>query len=91
MDEITLQNVNAFKQARQSEVSKTTCRDELMMIRRVFRWYLIEHHAKTGEMLKNPCDLLTMPKPSKPRDRVVTRKELQLLLGAMSPKMAIIV
>lgn len=91
MDEITLQDVNSFKQTRLSEVSRTTCRDEIMMIRRVFRWYIIEHHAKTGEMLKNPCELLTMPKTNKPRDRVVTRKELELLLGAMSPKMAVIV
>ncbi|QJF50757.1 tyrosine-type recombinase/integrase [Roseobacter ponti] len=91
MDTITLQDVNAFKQARLSEVSKTTCSDEIMMIRRVFRWYITEHHAKSGEMLKNPCDLLTMPKANKPRDRVVTRKELDLLLGAMSPQMAVIV
>lgn len=91
MDEITLQDVNAFKQARLSEVSNTTCRDELMMIRRVFRWYIVEHHAKTGDMLQNPCELITMPKPSKPRDRVVTRDELKLLLSAMSPQMAVIV
>jgi integrase len=91
MDVITLQDVNAFKQARLSEVSRTTCRDEIMMIRRVFRWYIIEHHAKTGEMLINPCELLTMPKANKPRDRVVTRKELELLLGAMTPQMAVIV
>ena len=51
MDEITLQDVNAFKQARLSEVSNSTCRDELMMIRRVFKWYIVEHHAKTGDML----------------------------------------
>lgn len=91
MDEITLQDVNAFKQARLTDVSKTTCRDELMMIRRVFRWYIVEHNARTGEMLKNPCELLTLPKANKPRDRVVTRKELDLLLGAMSSQMAIIV
>jgi hypothetical protein len=42
VNEITLQDVNAFKQVRLTEVSKTTCRDELMMIRRLFRWYIIE-------------------------------------------------
>lgn len=91
MDEITLQDVNAFKQARLSEVSPTTCRDELMMIRRVFKWYIAEYYARTGEKLENPCELLTIPRPNKPRDRVVTRQELALLLGAMSPKMAVIV
>ena len=91
MNEITLQDVNAFKQARLSEVSTTTCRDELMMIRRVFKWYISEHYARTGEKLENPCELLTVPRANKPRDRVVTRQELALLLGAMSPKMAVIV
>lgn len=91
MDKITLQDVNAFKLARLSDVSATTCRDELMMIRRVFQWYIREYYARTGERLDNPCDLLTIPRPNKPRDRVVTRKELALLLGAMSPQMAVIV
>ncbi|MEM6386262.1 MAG: hypothetical protein AAF718_08510 [Pseudomonadota bacterium] len=91
MDEITLQDVNQYKQARLSEVSPTTCRDELMMIKRVFKWYIVEHNAKTGETLENPCELLTIPKANKPRDRVVTREELALLIGAMSPQMAIIV
>ena len=91
MDAITLQDINACKQARLSSSAGTTCRDELMMIRRAFRWYIIEHHAKTGEMPENPCDLLTLPKPNKPRDRVVTRKELELLLGAVTPQMAVIV
>lgn len=58
MDEITLQDVNAFKQAWLSEVSNSTCRDELMMIRRVFRWYIVEHHAKTGDCCKTPVNLL---------------------------------
>lgn len=91
MDEITLQDVHAFKLARLEEVSTTTCRDECMMIRRVFRWHIREHHARTGKRLSNPCDHLTIPRPNKPRDRVVTRDELQLLLSAMSPQMAVIV
>lgn len=91
VDKISLQDVNSFKLARLSDVSKTTCRDELMMIRRVFRWYIVEHHAKTSIMLKNPCDLITMPKPNKARERVVTRRELELLISAMSPQMAVIV
>lgn len=91
MHEITLQDVNAFKLSRLGEASPTTCRDELMMIRRVFRWYIQEYHARTGEMLRNPCDLLAIPRPSKSRDRVVSKDELQRLLTAMSPKMAVVV
>lgn len=91
MHQITLQDINMFKLARLNEVSGTTCRDELMMIRRVFNWYIVEHYAQTGEMLDNPCELLSLPRPNKPRDRVVTRKELELLLTAMSPRMAVVV
>ena len=42
MDKINLSHVSAYKQARFGEVSPTTCRDELMMIRRVFHWYIRE-------------------------------------------------
>ncbi|MEO0702495.1 MAG: site-specific integrase [Pseudomonadota bacterium] len=91
MDAITLQDVNAFKRERLDQVSQTTCRDELMMIRRVFTWYIEEQFARSGTKMENPCDLLRIPRPSKPRDRVVTRRELNLLLSAMSPHMALIV
>lgn len=91
MDVITLQDVNGYKRARLAEVTTTTCRDEVLMIRRVFAWHIREHHSNTGELLSNPCELLTLPRAHKPRDRVVTRKELKLLLNAMSPQMAVIV
>lgn len=91
MDAITLQDVNAYKLTRLGEVSSTTCRDELMMIRRVFRWYIREHNARSSEMLPNPCDMLTTPKTSRPRDRVISREELHMLLSAMSSQMAVIV
>jgi len=90
MHEVTLQDVNQYKQVRLAEVSTTTCRDELMMIKRVFKWYIIEHNAKTGQTLDNPCTLLSVPRPNKPRDRVVTREELAMLLEAMTPQMAVI-
>lgn len=91
MDTLTLQDINAFKQARLAKVAKTTCRDELMMIRRVYRWYVSEHFSETSNRLENPCDMLTLPKAGKPRDRVVTRDELALLLSAMTPQMAVVV
>ena len=48
IDKITLQDVNAFKQSRLADVTPTTCRDELLMIRRVFKWYIREYLARTG-------------------------------------------
>lgn len=90
MNKITLQDVNAFKQKRLSEVNPTTCRDELLMIRRVFRWYIREHMARTGIHMRNPCEMITIPPGGKPRDRVISPDELKLLMSAMSPSMAII-
>ena len=90
MDRITLKDVNAFKQHRLAEVTQATCRDELLMIRRVYRWYIRELVSEGKPSIQNPCELITMPKPSKPRDRVVSRDELMMLLSAMSPQMALI-
>jgi len=91
MNKITLQDVNAFKQGRLLEASSTTCRDELLMIRRVFRWYILELQARSGEIIFNPCELLIVPKANKTRDRVISAEELQLLMSAMTPQMAVIV
>jgi len=56
MDDITLKDLNAYKQRRLIKVTTTTCRDELMMIRRVFRWYLNELRAERELILPNPCE-----------------------------------
>jgi integrase len=88
MDQITLQDVNAFKQMRLAKVMPSTCRDELLMIRRVFRWYLRELVARTGKKFANPCELITLPPASKPRDRVISIAEMKLLMSAMTPTMA---
>ncbi len=90
MDAITLQDVNSYKQARLAEVSTTTCRDELLMIRRVFRWYIRELLAEKGVELSNPCEVLTLPRANKPRDKVISQTELDLLLTKMSPEMAVV-
>lgn len=91
VDAITLQDVNAYKQNRLSEVTSTTARDDLMMIRRVLRWYVDEWLARTGEELANPCDRLQLPKARKVRETVISRKQLGLLLDAMTPLMAQVV
>lgn len=41
--------------------------------------------------MPNPCDYLTLPRPSRPRDKVITRGELKLLLENMTPEMAVVV
>ncbi len=91
MDRITSQDVNSYKKQRALVVCSTTLRDDLLKVRRVFRWYVSELFAEFGLVLDNPCDAITLPKARRPRDKVVSRSELKLLLGAMSPEMAQIV
>jgi integrase len=91
LDKVTLQDVNSYKQKRLSEVSTTTTRDDLMLIRRIYRWYINEWLAKAGQELVNPCNRLMLPKARKVRDTVITRKQLGLLLREMTPLMAQVV
>jgi integrase len=90
MYKITLQDVNEFKQVRLLEVHPTTCRDELLLIKRIFKWHIRELLAANNEFLANPCDNLSVPPPSKPRDRIISETELKLLLAVMTPMMATI-
>lgn len=77
MDQITLQDVSAFKKYRLADVTQATCRDELMMIRRVFRWDTQEHQAETGQILQTPSNFLTIPPAGKIRERVISREQLK--------------
>ncbi|KQB95499.1 hypothetical protein AL073_16815 [Loktanella sp. 1ANDIMAR09] len=91
ISKITLQDLNAYKIARLSEVSTTTVRDDLVKIIRVIRWYVSEWRARSGELLPDPCDGLVLPKARRARDTVITREQLALLLEAMTPMMAEVV
>ncbi|MEY8096539.1 tyrosine-type recombinase/integrase [Falsihalocynthiibacter sp. S25ZX9] len=91
MDEIRLKHLNAYRQMRLIRVSTTTCRDELMMIRRVFRWYLNEVRAERELIMPDPCEFLVLPKARKTRDKVISRTELKQLLEKMTPEMAVVV
>lgn len=84
---ITKQDVNHYRLLRLSEVSTTTCRDELLFLSRVFKWVKAELLLE----IENPCETISIPKPNKPRDKVITKEELTSLLGVMSPEMALIV
>jgi len=76
-------DVNTYKTKRLSEVSGTTCRDELVLLNRLFKW------AKRELLLEldNPCVDIALPPTSKPRSKVVTSEELTALLGKMTPVM----
>ena len=41
--------------------------------------------------ISNPCTDIALPKASKPRDKVVSPEEMEMLLKAMSPRMAVII
>ena len=87
---ITKFDVNDYKLKRLETIAPVTCRDELQLIHRVFRWAhreLILDRAK----YPSPCDEIQMPPTSKPRNRVVEPEELQRLLTALSPTMRVIV
>ncbi|MGI9356659.1 MAG: tyrosine-type recombinase/integrase [Rhizobiaceae bacterium] len=88
---ISTQDVNAFKQDRLRSICTTTCHHELATIKRVFRWADREAQADGKKPIPNPCDLVTLPKPKRPRDKVIERHELELLLTALTPIIAKVV
>ena len=73
---ITKWNVNDYKIMRLGQVSGTTCRDELLLLSRLFRWVKRELLID----IPNPCMDVAFPKASKPREKVVTDEEMKLLL-----------
>ncbi|MDG1470359.1 MAG: tyrosine-type recombinase/integrase [Ascidiaceihabitans sp.] len=91
MDDILLRDLNAFRQRRLQTVCSTTVRDELKMVRRVYRWYINEVRAERELLLPDPCEFLTLPKPRRTREKVISRDELKLLMENMSPEMAVVV
>lgn len=90
MREITKFNVNRYRMMRLEQVSSVTCRDELQLIHRIYRW---AHRELLLDRRNHPSPIpeITMPPASKPRNRVVEREELELLLSALSPMMRAIV
>lgn len=75
--------MNEYKAMRLAVVSTSTCRDELLLVRRVFRWANRELLLN----LDNPCEGIALPKPSKPRNKVVSPEEMQALLTKITPAM----
>lgn len=92
IQDITPQEINAYKQERLRKVKPSTCRADLSFMSRCFRYarreLLLE--GNKGEPLANPVELIALPQASKPSDKVVSREELDRLLREMSPLMALI-
>lgn len=88
---VSAQDLIKFKNQRLSEVTTTTVRDDMVKAMRVIRWYIAEWKAMSGEEIADPCQGITLPRPRRTRDHVVTRDQLAQLLTAMSPEMAVVV
>ena len=80
---ITKWDINDYKAKRLTEVGTSTCRDELLLIRRVFRW--ANKELLLG--LESPCEDIVLPRASKPRNKVISPDELKALLAKVSPAM----
>jgi integrase len=78
--QISKWDVQDYKLHRLKTVSNTTCRDELLILSRIFKW------AKRELLMdiENPCKEIAFPKANKPRSKVVTQEELSALLNEMS-------
>lgn len=83
-------DVNRYRLMRLDQVSNVTCRDELQLIHRLYLWAHREL-LLDREQHHSPCLGVNMPPASKPRSRVITKPELDLLLSALSPMMKVIV
>lgn len=88
--EITKYDVNKYRLMRLEQVAPVSCRDELQLIHRVYRWAHRELIIDKGEH-PSPCTDIPMPPTSKPRNRIVEREELELLMSELSPNMQTIV
>lgn len=85
--DITPQMVNAYKLKRLGEAMPATVRGQLAFLSRFFRFAQRELMIDIG----NPVDGVSLPKPSKPSDKVVTRAELETLMADLSPMVRLIV
>lgn len=90
VDAITKQDVNNYRLKRLKEVSGVTCRDDLQLIQRVYKW-AYEELILDEEEIPSPVKGVPIPPPSKPRSRVVEKHELEQLLSVLTPTMASIV
>ena len=87
---ITKYDINDYRLKRLETVSNVTCRNELELIHRLYRWAHRELILDKASC-PSPCEEVTFPPTSKPRNRVVERDELERLLNELQPIMRVIV
>ncbi|MEP1574731.1 tyrosine-type recombinase/integrase [Roseibium album] len=90
-DQITVADINDFKLSRLDKVSTSTVRDDLVFIRRVYRWLDREARSRGCGPVANPAEFVTIPKARPPRSRLIHVDELNALIGAITPVMRPIV
>ncbi len=88
--DIKPQHINDYKNKRLLEVSGVTVRDEIQLVHRVIRWAISEFLLE-NILSHSPCANIKLPKPSKPRSKVVTKEELNTLLALLSPTVKVII
>lgn len=87
---ITRKDMNEYRLTRLKEVSGVTVRDYMQLVNRVYR-FAYREMIIDPEQVPNPCENIPIPPSSKPRNYVVTKEELALLLSELTPVMASIV
>jgi integrase len=90
VSDITRRDMNEYRLNRLKEVSGVTVRDYIQLVNRVYR-FAYREMVLDPDQTPNPCKNLPIPPGSKPRNHVVSKDELALLLSKLSPTMAAIV
>lgn len=85
--DISKWDVHDYKLLRMSQVGSSTCRDEILLLRRVVNWANRELIVK----MENPCVEISLPRASKPRTKVITPQELKLILENVSEPMRTVI
>ena len=82
--------MNLYRLKRLNEVSGSTVRDYIQLVNRIYR-FAYREMILDPDQVSNPCKYIPIPPPSKPRNYIVTKEELALLLAELTPVMASIV
>lgn len=89
-DSISRTDVNSYRLMRLTQVSGPTVREDIQLINKLFRW--AEREMVFGERdLPSPAKNIALPPPCKPRSRIVEKSELDLLMSALTPTMALVI
>lgn len=90
MRAISKADVNSYRLMRLRSVASVTCRDELQLVHRIYK-YAHRELLLDPNQHPSPCKDISMPPASRPRSRVVEKDELKRLLCHLSPVMSEIV